>query len=287
MRKWASGIIIFLLVASLGLNGFFYVQLGDAQGNIDGLQGSVSTLENNISVMQTELTALDGRLGDAESSIVTLQDNVAQLEEDIAQISGSLAGVEYSAADIVAKLAPSIVEVVSLDEAGDPVSGGSGVIITRDGYIITASHVIEGARGIGIYTEDEDYYEASVIASDSGRDLALLKIKDSDENFSPAPLGSADDISLGSTVLALGYPDPFWEVFTATKGVISALVNMDGYDYIQTDAAINPGNSGGPLVNLDGEVIGINVSKVVAIDIEGVNFAVPIGDILEFIEDVL
>jgi len=90
--------------------------------------------------------------------------------------------------------------------------------------------------------------------------------------------------SLGSTVLALGYP---YDVFTASKGIISALINIEGYDYIQTDAAVNPGESGGPLVNLDGEVIGINVSGVVAIDIEGVNFAVPIGDILEFIEDVL
>jgi len=343
MRKWASGIIIFLLVTSLGLNGFFYVQLGDAQGNIDGLQGSIGTLEDNLSAMQTDFTALDGRLNDTEGSIGTLDDNLsamqtdftaldgrlndtegsigtlednlsamqtdftaldgrlndtesnigtlqddaAQLEESVSEIRDSLAGVEYSAADIIATLEPSVVMIanlVYLNNEWQVYAWGSGVIISSDGYIITASHVVEGAMEIGIYTGNEDSYEASVIASDPGRDLALLKIDSSEENFSAAPLGSAEDISLGSTVLALGYP---YDVFTASKGIISALINIEGYDYIQTDAAVNPGESGGPLVNLDGEVIGINVSGVVAIDIEGVNFAVPIGDILEFIEDVL
>jgi len=201
MRKWASGIIIFLLVTSLGLNGFFYVQLGDAQGNIDGLQGSIGTLEDNLSAMQTDFTALDERLNDTESNIGTLQDDAAQLEESVSEIRDSLAGVEYSAADIIATLEPSVVMIanlVYLNNEWQVYAWGSGVIISSEGYIITASHVVEGAMEIGIYTGNEDSYEASVIASDPERDLALIKIASSEEKLFPAaPLGSAEDIFAG------------------------------------------------------------------------------------------
>lgn len=138
-------------------------------------------------------------------------------------------------------------------------ASGSGFIISDDGYVVTNHHVIEGADGITITLNDQREFEATVIGSDAASDLALLKIEAS--RLPVVKLGSSAKLKVGEWVLAIG--SPFGLQYSVAAGIVSymgrSLPNGGNYvSYIQTDVAINPGHSGGPLLNLDGEVIGIN-----------------------------
>jgi serine protease Do len=152
---------------------------------------------------------------------------------------------------------------------------GSGFIVDRDGYIITNNHVVAGAEEIKVKLADGRQFKAKVIGRDPKTDLALIKITAIFENLPVLGLGDSDAIRVGDWVLAVG--NPFGLEHTVTQGIISATGRVIGagpYDnFLQTDAPINPGNSGGPLVNLKGEVIGIN-SAVVAAG-QGIGFAIP------------
>ncbi len=140
-------------------------------------------------------------------------------------------------------------------------SAGSGVIFDAGkGYIVTNHHVIENADEIEIGLDDGRSLEAKIIGSDPGTDIAVIQVKDP-ENLTSMALGDSDAVEVGDFVLAIG--NPFGLEHTVTSGIVSALgrqgINRDGYeDFIQTDASINPGNSGGALVNLAGELIGVN-----------------------------
>jgi len=151
---------------------------------------------------------------------------------------------------------------------------GSGFIITSDGYIVTNAHVVEKATQITVtIREPDEEYEAKVVGRDPETDLALLKIEAT--NLPVLPLGDSDKAVIGSWVVAIG--NPFGLDHTVTAGIISAKGRIIGAgsfdDFIQTDASINPGNSGGPLLNLDGEVVGINTAIVAAG--QGIGFAIP------------
>jgi serine protease Do len=156
---------------------------------------------------------------------------------------------------------------------------GSGVIVSTDGYILTNNHVIEGADEITVFYGDGERYDAKVVGTDPRTDLAVIKIDGKD--FPAAKLGDSDKIEVGEWVLAVG--NPFELQNTVTAGIISARgrsnVGLADYeDFIQTDAAINPGNSGGPLVNLDGEVVGINTAIATRTGGNmGIGFAIPIN----------
>ncbi|MFM2096543.1 MAG: hypothetical protein RIS70_3667 [Planctomycetota bacterium] len=155
---------------------------------------------------------------------------------------------------------------------------GSGVIVSEDGYIVTNNHVIDGADDVTVMLHDRHELKAEVVGRDKDTDLAVLKIKS--QNLVPAPLGNSDEVAVGQWVLAVGTPMNLRQSVTA--GIISATGRSVGItgggfeDFLQTDAAINPGNSGGPLVNLRGEVIGINTAiKSVTGGFMGIGFAIP------------
>ncbi len=153
---------------------------------------------------------------------------------------------------------------------------GSGFIISTDGYIITNAHVIEGAEKIVVSLTDKKDYEAKLIGKDTNTDIALIKINP--ETKLPAvKLGNSDILKIGDWVMAIG--NPFGLSHSVTIGIVSAKFRIIGagpYDqFIQTDAAINPGNSGGPLIDMKGQVIGIN-SAIVASG-QGIGFAIPIN----------
>ena len=156
---------------------------------------------------------------------------------------------------------------------------GSGVIVTADGYIITNNHVVTGADEITVKTTDGKEYPAEVVGTDPQTDLAVIKIDAG--GLTPAKLGDSDKVEVGEWVLAVG--SPFGLNNTVTSGIISARgranVGLADYeDFIQTDAAINPGNSGGPLVNLDGEVVGINTAIATRTGgYMGIGFAIPVN----------
>jgi len=161
---------------------------------------------------------------------------------------------------------------------------GSGVIISEQGYILTNEHVSGAENSTCFVTlEDGKNHNASVVWSDSNLDLAIVKINMKCINY--AKLGNSDNIKVGENVYAIGNPIGFEFQKTVTSGIISALnraitFKENGEDVymsnlIQTDATINPGNSGGPLINYNGEVVGINTVKIISA--EGIGFAVPIN----------
>jgi len=151
---------------------------------------------------------------------------------------------------------------------------GSGFIISKDGYIITNNHVIEGADSIKVRLSNKKEYEGRVVGKDAKTDLALIKVE-TKESLPYVNLGNSDELQVGEWVMAIG--NPFGLEHTVTVGVVSAkgrVIGAGPYDnFIQTDASINPGNSGGPLVNTRGEVIGINTAIVAQAN--GIGFAIP------------
>jgi len=165
-------------------------------------------------------------------------------------------------------------------------AGGSGFIVSHDGYILTNNHVVEGAKRVTVHLEDRRDFSARVIGTDPNTDVAVLKIDA--EGLTPAALGNSDAARVGEWVLAIGNPLGGQLQFTVTSGIVSAkgrgLVGLPGrtersiQDFIQTDAAINPGNSGGPLVNVRGEVVGVNsaIASETGFNM-GYGFAIPIN----------
>lgn len=171
------------------------------------------------------------------------------------------------------------------------ISSGSGVIISNDGYIITNNHVIENANNIQVILNDKSSYDAKVIGKDENTDIALLKI-----NASHLPVikyGNSDDLNIGEWVLAVG--NPFNLNSTVTAGIVSAKARNIGLSspysiesFIQTDAAVNPGNSGGALINIKGELVGINTAIMSRTgSYVGYSFAIPINIVKKVVKDLL
>jgi serine protease Do len=159
---------------------------------------------------------------------------------------------------------------------------GSGFAISQDGYILTNNHVVEDADQIKVKLSNGKEYEGKVVGRDPKTDLALVKIERSSD-LHPLTLGNSEDLKVGSWVVAIG--SPFGLEQTVTAGIVSAkgrVIGSGPYDnFIQTDASINPGNSGGPLVNMRGEVVGINTAIIP--NGQGIGFAIPINTAKEII----
>ena len=153
---------------------------------------------------------------------------------------------------------------------------GSGFIIDKEGYVVTNNHVVENADEIQVILKDEKVYEAKIIGRDANTDIALIQIL-SEDDFAVIKLGNSDTLKIGHWVVAIG--NPFGLENTVTAGIVSAkgrIIESGPYsDYIQTDASINPGNSGGPLLNMNGEVVGINTMMFAGG--RGIGFAIPVN----------
>ena len=183
----------------------------------------------------------------------------------------------------------------SRQETPKQVEIGSGVIISRDGYIVTNNHVIDGADDVYVTTNSNAEYKAKVVGTDPSTDLALIKIE-SGKELTAIPFGNSDDLRVGEWVLAIG--NPFNLRSTVTAGIVSAKGRAAGSgqgslqvgSFIQSDVAVNPGNSGGALVNMAGELIGINTMIYSSTgNYAGISFAIPtsivhkvVGDLKEY-----
>lgn len=153
---------------------------------------------------------------------------------------------------------------------------GSGVIISKDGYILTNNHVVDGAKEVTVTMANKKEYKAKVVGRDAKTDLAVLKVE-AKKSFPSAALGDSERLKVGDWVIAIG--NPFGLNHTVTSGIVSAKGRVIGAgpydDFIQTDASINPGNSGGPLFNMRGEVVGINTAIIP--QGQGIGFAIPVN----------
>ena len=224
------------------------------------------------------------------------QSNRTASEITVKQVSGQTL---MSPAEVYASTVNSVVSIncssVSTNIFGQSVqsaSSGSGFIITQDGYIVTNHHVVNGASSVTVTLYDGTEYPATVVGSDSDYDVAVLKINATD--LQPVTLGNSSSVNVGDSVLAIG--NPLGELtFSMSQGIVSCCdraINVDGtpFNMIQVDASINPGNSGGPLMNLYGEVVGIVSAKYSSYSdttVEGLGFAIPIGDVQAIITDIM
>lgn len=207
--------------------------------------------------------------------------------------------------DVVEAVNPAVVGVVNYQNVkgyAEPmaVGSGSGFVVSEDGYILTNAHVVSEAVYLEVLFDDGSSVPAKLVGKDTPSDIALLKIER--EGLTVLPMGNSDYIRQGEYVLAIGNPLDSYQLYgTVTFGIISAVareINIDGYvnTYLQTDAAINLGNSGGPLVNLQGQVVGMNTAKSVvagydengnAVAAEGIGFALPINKVIDIANQIL
>jgi len=204
---------------------------------------------------------------------------------------------ELNAKQVYKKVVESVVGVETTvsgtTDAQGGVIQGTGIVATSDGYILTNAHVVNYTRSnkVKVILHSKKEYAATVVGYDKTSDIAVLKINAT--NLSAADFGNADQLEIGDAVIAIGNPGGMSYSSSLTGGYVSALNRTieshsdNGMTYIQTDAAINPGNSGGPLVNMYGQVVGINSNKIVATGYEGMGFAIPISKAKTIIDDLV
>ncbi|MBM7619834.1 serine protease Do [Bacillus tianshenii] len=282
---------------------FGKVVVASVSGGIVGALGVVSMLP----VLMDWGFYIDNESQGSETppSVETATSNIQTEQVDFKQI-------QTNVTSSVEKVSDAVVGVVNIQEGRnslfDPrpsqsskeAGTGSGVVYKKENgkaYIVTNAHVIDGASKVEVSMADGSRLEANVVGSDALTDLAVLTV-DGSKVSKVATFGSSDSITLGEPVIAIGNPLGLEFFGSVTQGIISGKeriipvdINQDGQadweaDVIQTDAAINPGNSGGALINLRGEVIGINSMKIAQSSIEGLGFAIPISAVKPIIEDL-
>jgi serine protease Do len=293
LRKIALSICLGLCFGLFAGVGFYAVNLATEKLGVQ--QEQVSELPDET---QTQTSALIG------NSLSTTDTDV--------QTTTVIQTATTDITEVVTKVMPSMVSVTehytyrygynffgqSIEE--DAEAAGSGIIIgeTDDEYlIVTNNHVVADAESLEVTFVDDSTVEAHIKGTDSAKDLAIIAVaKDAVEDstkaqISIATLGDSSQLQLGESVIAIGNALGYGQ--SVTNGIVSALerevTTDDGYTnkFIQTNAAINPGNSGGALLNMAGQVIGINSNKIGGSSVEGMGYAIPISDVLDILEDLM
>ena len=264
-RKWLTWLICLVCTIvfglSLGATLFFVTEKENGHGE------------------PAFMLADNGYSGNSFQKLLSLVQDNATIAETSEKVQGSVITI--------------VVDVAENGIAGQGI--GSGVIYHQEGdylYIITNAHVVESAQAIHMYTQTEELFELTLIGSDTESDIAVVALNTTQlpaeqlAALSVAEMGDSDSIRSGDIVIAVGSPYDLAYYNSVTVGVISypkreLTISTTPSTYIQTDAAINPGNSGGALFNEQGQVIGINSSKIALEDVEGIGFAIPINRALE------
>jgi len=232
----------------------------------------------------------------------TAAPTAAEVKDDLLPVVAPPADATVSrrtpVVEAVARAAPAVVSITTEVASPSPffhysketsTSEGSGAVVRADGVVLTNAHVVSGALSMKATFEDGTSYKADVLGLDENLDLAVLKLDGVPGNLPTIPLGTSSDLILGEPVIAIG--NPFGLGHTVTTGVVSStsrtleVADRVFQDYIQTDAGINPGNSGGPLLNIRGELIGINCA--IRRDAENIGFAIPVDRAAKVARDLL
>jgi S1-C subfamily serine protease len=237
-------VLVYMIVTAILLNGAIVKQ----ELNHNDVLNKINDVKTSETETQSKLSELTANLIATQKSLTSINDSIkSQLEEIKASTSEDFSGI----------IEDSLKSVVTIRT---DVAQGTGFIISDDGFIVTNAHVLSRARAIDVLDYEQNEHSTELIGYNATLDLALLKISG---NYSPIKIGNSDNVQIGEKVIAIG--NPLGLQFSVSEGIVSA-INREGTNnmnvYIQTDAALNPGNSGGPLINKNGEVIGINNFKV-------------------------
>ena len=280
MKKLLKFVILFVVGFLGGIGGYYFASSTLTQGNSTSNQANTTSVSNVQYSNDTSTTQAVEKVQDAVVSVINYQ---TQSSNSLSSIFGNIESSD------------------ELAVAGE----GSGVIYKKDGdtaYIVTNNHVISGAEKIDILLASGEKLSGELVGADTYSDIAVIKIA-ADKVTTIAEFANSDTIKVGETAIAIGSPLGSVYANTVTQGIISSLSRTvtsqteDGQtisiNAIQTDAAINPGNSGGPLINIQGQVIGINSSKITSssvsssgVAVEGMGFAIPSNDAVQIINQL-
>lgn len=280
MKKLLKFVILFVVGFLGGIGGYYFASSTLTQGNSTSNQANTTSVSNVQYSNETSTTKAVEKVQDAVVSVINYQ---TQSSNSLSSIFGNIESSD------------------ELAVAGE----GSGVIYKKDGdtaYIVTNNHVISGAEKIDILLASGEKLSGELVGADTYSDIAVIKIA-ADKVTTIAEFANSDTIKVGETAIAIGSPLGSVYANTVTQGIISSLSRTvtsqteDGQtistNAIQTDTAINPGNSGGPLINIQGQVIGINSSKITSssvsssgVAIEGMGFAIPSNDVVQIINQL-
>lgn len=280
MKKLLKFVILFVVGFLGGIGGYYFASSTLTQGNSTSNQANTTSVNNVQYTNDTSTTQAVEKVQDAVVSVINYQ---TQSSNSLSSIFGNIESSD------------------ELAVAGE----GSGVIYKKDGdtaYIVTNNHVISGAEKIDILLASGEKLSGELVGADTYSDIAVIKIA-ADKVTTIAEFANSDTIKVGETAIAIGSPLGSVYANTVTQGIISSLSRTvtsqteDGQtistNAIQTDTAINPGNSGGPLINIQGQVIGINSSKITSssvsssgVAIEGMGFAIPSNDVVQIINQL-
>lgn len=280
MKKLLKFVILFVVGFLGGIGGYYFASSTLTQGNSTSNQANTTSVNNVQYTNDTSTTQAVEKVQDAVVSVINYQ---TQSSDSLSSIFGNIESSD------------------ELAVAGE----GSGVIYKKDGdtaYIVTNNHVISGAEKIDILLASGEKLSGELVGADTYSDIAVIKIA-ADKVTTIAEFANSDTIKVGETAIAIGSPLGSVYANTVTQGIISSLSRTvtsqteDGQtistNAIQTDTAINPGNSGGPLINIQGQVIGINSSKITSssvsssgVAVEGMGFAIPSNDAVQIINQL-
>lgn len=311
MKKWIIPICMFALLAGTAANAYLYTRqeavIQNDEAVIAVLQAEIAAAQEGIAASNRSVQVLADNASSLLGSVNTLQSGVQTLTGNVTTLSGSLNSLKQEAtksAGLVAdftsateKVKPSVVvietQIVTTTLSGRRITqqaAGSGWIIASDGLVVTNSHVIADAASIKVTLADGRTFTPFAVKSDPATDLAVLRIFTSD--LPTVKIGNSDRLQVGQPVAAIG--NSAGRGINMSGGWVSRLNTSISFNdgrtlsgLIGSDAAINPGNSGGPLININGEVIGITNAKLIQTGVEGIGYAININDAMKTINSLI
>ncbi len=304
MKKWITPLLVVVLFVGTGANSLLYIrQSAIIQNNealIQTLTGDISSLSGSVGNLQTDVISTKDGIISLNGAIRTLTANVSSLSGLVNSLqtwnnSGSGLIVDFTGA--TNEIKPSVVvievQVVTTVFPGRRVTqqaAGSGWVINGDGLIVTNNHVVADAISIRVTLADGRTFPSIAVQADAANDLAVVKIDA--HNLPAVKIGDSDRLKVGQPVAAIG--NALGLGINMTGGWVSRLNTSISFSdgtrlsgLIGTDAAINPGNSGGPLINTNGEVIGITNAKLVETGVEGIGYAISINNAIKTINGLI
>ncbi len=270
----SSFLIVLLIVNSI----FIYILFGKLQYDYNKLD---ITLQNSRTDFQVKFNEITANIIENKKDIINIDSEIGSIGKDFSQLDKEFSKLKASTSADFSGIVEDVVKSIVTIKTN--LNQGTGFLIDEKGYVITNHHIMENAVSAGIYTYEGESHQVKLIGEDKTMDLILLKIEGNFEKLDF--IDKSEDVSVGEKVIAIG--NPLGLQFSVSEGIVSAIHRKGPNNieaYIQTDAALNPGNSGGPLINKEGNVIGINNFKISSG--ESLGFALESDNIKETINNI-